>query len=147
MFRRLFADATLTVLSGLYEGASERLAARRFSVGSGIDNPVVLTGSALAPAHFQVERPAWPLSRLRVRALEGPVRINGRTRLSPGQWTKVKRASVLEAAGHRFILAQRLGLIWPLLALISMLAVIAAAAMFVPWPEAFAALRALLLHP
>jgi hypothetical protein len=146
MLTRLFADATLTVLSGIYEGASARLRTRRFSVGSGIDNPVVLTGSGLTVAHFQVERPAWPLGRLRVRALQGPVRINGRTRLNPGQWTKLKTASVVEAADHRFILAQRRGLLWPLLALLAMAALIAAAAYYVPWPETIAALRALLLR-
>jgi hypothetical protein len=83
MFRDFMPGVTLTVLTGLYEGASARLRERHWSVGSGIDNPVVLTGSAMEPAHFALKRPVWPLSRLQVKALTGPVRINGRTRLAP----------------------------------------------------------------
>jgi hypothetical protein len=86
---------------------------------------------------------AAPGSLLQVRALAGPVKINGRTRLNPGQWTKVRRTSVVEAGDHRFILAQQRGLLWPSLGFLLLVATLAGAAAFAPLRELADALIAM----
>ena len=89
-----------------------------FGAGSSADNAVVLTGSDLAPEHFTVTAARLPWLRIVIGAVQGPVQVNGRTLLQPGQWTKVRSPVEIEAGSQRFLLQRRNGVLWPVLILL-----------------------------
>ena len=96
----------ICVETGPYGGAVAQVEGRSLAAGAAAAaNDIVLLGSDLAACHFRVEQLRRPFRRLRVEALDGPVLVNGRTCLVPGQWTVTPSPLRLRAGSQSFAIS------------------------------------------
>lgn len=91
--------ASFRVVDGHHAGAELALNGGTVTIGADLGNTIVLLDPGIAARHVSIELKSGLVPALRVRALEGPVHVNGNKYIEIGQYADLQLPARLVLAG------------------------------------------------